>query len=326
MQAGLEFIEWFQSIGNVVLDYFFVIVTQLGSEYFYIIVLGVIYWAIHKRFGEVLAVTLSLSLVLNNVIKAFVGAPRPFEVSTAIEQKPFASASGTAFPSGHTQGAASILFALALRFKRVKWFVLAAALTVLVGFSRLYLGVHFIEDVLAGGLLGMGVAFSHAFLFRVFSRRPQSLLSYYSTLALVFLPGLFLFGGGIFEQTRDFFISYGLMVGAMIAISQEKRHVDFSVDVPVKVKFKRVLLGFLVVFATMEVIGFLFSLFGAEDSLLLYLIVNDMDWYPIFNVKEMTWIHNLLGFVRYFLVAYMGFFIYPGLFYIMESERNVKTS
>jgi undecaprenyl-diphosphatase len=82
--------------------------------------------------------------------------------------------SSASFPSGHaaTSFAAAVVLAVALPVLAPAFFVLAA----LVGFSRLYVGVHFPLDVLAGAVLGVAVATALLLLARILrrSRQPQT--------------------------------------------------------------------------------------------------------------------------------------------------------
>ena len=90
----------------------------------------------------------------------FVGRERP----PAVE--PVEVVAGLSFPSGHSVIAAvlyptlGMLIASNLRDRHLKVFVfvIAALLALLVGFSRVYLGVHYPSDVLAGWLLGLAFA------------------------------------------------------------------------------------------------------------------------------------------------------------------------
>ena len=103
-----------------------------------------------------LGVAVGGAIGIYDAVKVLVGRPRPgmaFAVSEV---------AGKAFPSGHTTGTAAFYMAVALLLATLglRWATKAAALTVavcaivLVAVSRLYLGAHWLTDVLAGALLG----------------------------------------------------------------------------------------------------------------------------------------------------------------------------
>lgn len=97
-----------------------------------------------------------LSQSLSFATKAIVNKPRPHEAdSTLISLK---NATNGSFPSGHTSEAFATATSLALI--NHKWYVVVPAYTWagLVGYSRMYMGVHYPADVLAGAVLGTGSA------------------------------------------------------------------------------------------------------------------------------------------------------------------------
>lgn len=114
-----------------------------------------------RREAVLLAATIAGGWIVNSAVKAMVGRPRPMIVPHLTE------AGGQSFPSGHSFNAAVVFIAIALAFaamsprRAVRWTLVAGAmaLTLLIAFSRVWLGVHFPSDVTAGWLGGAGWAF-----------------------------------------------------------------------------------------------------------------------------------------------------------------------
>jgi membrane-associated phospholipid phosphatase len=94
--------------------------------------------------------------VTSSAVKAIVDRPRP---PASLGLVPVGSAS---FPSGHVLSMASTTLVLVLVLvapgRRSWWLVVACAATLAMGWSRTYLGVHWLTDTVAGALLGWGVA------------------------------------------------------------------------------------------------------------------------------------------------------------------------
>jgi membrane-associated phospholipid phosphatase len=110
------------------------------------------------RAAPLIAVAFGLGSAASAIIKALVDRPRPtFDPLVDLP----ASAS---FPSGHATTAFAAAVACALLVPRARW--PAIALASLVAASRVYLGVHYVFDVLAGALLGAAVGAAVAWRFR----------------------------------------------------------------------------------------------------------------------------------------------------------------
>ena len=123
-----------------------------------VVVLTVVYAVVRNR--SVLpvaaaAVAAGAAWVLAHVAKAIADRPRPYEVmaGAVLRQQP---AHGTSFPSSHTAVTAAVVIAL-VPFLVRPLAAVAIGYAVLVGWSRVYLGVHYPLDVLAGAGIGIAV-------------------------------------------------------------------------------------------------------------------------------------------------------------------------
>lgn len=110
----------------------------------------------HKLMGFLVLLNLALSGGLNQVLKRIVQRPRPTEYRL-IEER------GYSFPSGHSMVSAAFYgFFIYLIFKNVKnkyikWISIfsLSLLIILIGISRIYLGVHYTSDVMAGFVISI---------------------------------------------------------------------------------------------------------------------------------------------------------------------------
>ena len=111
-----------------------------------------------RRMGVTVAAALIISLVLNNfALKNIVARARPFQIDPSIEL--LISPPGEySFPSGHTL--TGFAAATAMFYYRPRIFGAAAfALSAILGFTRLYLRVHFLSDVIGGAITGVFFGF-----------------------------------------------------------------------------------------------------------------------------------------------------------------------
>lgn len=152
IQFFLPISIWFQDTPAWITS-FFQAVTFLGNTEFYLIIMPALYWCIDTVLGIRIGIMLLVSGGLNSILKFGFKWPRPFWVTPQVTN--FAEGSGFGFPSGHAQNAASVwgLLAASTKKKGLRW--IAGAAIILIGFSRMVLGVHFTHDVLAGWLVGL---------------------------------------------------------------------------------------------------------------------------------------------------------------------------
>lgn len=110
-----------------------------------------------QRDGLFMAGGLLLNGGITYGIKRLVNRPRPFETHAFIVKRDDESG-GRSFPSGHTTAAFYTATVMSLQYK--KWYVTVPAFVYAgsVGWARMYQGVHYPSDVLAGIVIGSGTA------------------------------------------------------------------------------------------------------------------------------------------------------------------------
>ncbi|WP_062071175.1 phosphatase PAP2 family protein [Demequina sediminicola] len=121
---------------------------------------GIWVWRTRSWRDPVLLVgAMIFSTVMTSVTKNVVGRARPSEEIQAVPGVEHSFS----FPSGHTTGAATLVFVTGYllwrhsrsRLALVLWAVASVLITGLVAFTRMYLGYHFLSDVLAGACVGL---------------------------------------------------------------------------------------------------------------------------------------------------------------------------
>ncbi|MGL5615220.1 MAG: phosphatase PAP2 family protein [Sarcina sp.] len=146
-------------IQNPYLNPIMVFITNLGDMGFIWILISVILLFI-KKF-RIVGILMLCSLALNTILgegllKNLIQRPRPFNTLPGLHLLITAPQSFS-FPSGHTSSAFAC--AIILGYYIRKSLIPSLILAFLIGFSRVYLTVHYPSDVLAGMLLGIFSAF-----------------------------------------------------------------------------------------------------------------------------------------------------------------------
>lgn len=149
--AGVEVVVAAQGLGQGVRALFQAL-SFLGSELFFLLLVPLVYWTIDARAGMRIGLILLISTGVNTLLKLAFAGPRPYWYSDRVLA--YAAESSFGLPSGHSQISASVWGMLAVTARRWWFWVFAIALVVLIGISRIYLGVHFPSDVLAGWAIG----------------------------------------------------------------------------------------------------------------------------------------------------------------------------
>ena len=149
------------NLQNPFLDWIMILTTHLGGfvSLCAILVLIIILSTIFKKknIRNIAALCLVALLVADGialVLKNWVAEPRPFITLDnvrllIVEDDPMS------FPSGHTTSTCAVLFALIFKYKNKLLTIVLAICCFLVGFSRIYVGVHYPLDILSGAIIGI---------------------------------------------------------------------------------------------------------------------------------------------------------------------------
>lgn len=280
--------------------------TFMGEIQGYILVSTLIYVAFDKTLAVRLALLVTLTMCLNHVVKILVRNPRPFIREGTYLQKWAVSpqmaqdlAREYSTPSGHAMAGASFYSYLFGRTPSRTIKIVAVLAILLTGISRPYLGVHYVEDILLGWAVGLGVGLvalrfderiAAAWMRLGYARQIGAAVA--ASFALWALT-LALNGWIIDSEPRAFLGYAGTITGIVIARPLELRFVDFdpkSMSIPIKVL--RYILAVALSLLVLEGLGRIFAMIVPNYSFAGY----------------------VLQYIRYVGVSVASLFVAPWIF------------
>lgn len=238
----LELIHAVQSFRHPALDVLFKSITTLGNEDFYFLLLPLLLWCVDFAIGARIAVVFLLSTYANVGLKDLFRHPRPFVGDPSVK---LYEVEGYGLPSGHAQLSVVIWGSLAHAFKRTRVWVVAGLLAALIGFSRIYLGVHFPTDVLVGWLIGALLLAAYIALHRPIEAwlAEKTISTHLAVVGVLSLTLLLL------HITENVASLAGVLLGAGVGIAVLRKHVDYHAGGWLWKRGLRLLLGGAVLLA-----------------------------------------------------------------------------
>ena len=193
----INIIKAIQSGATIFFDGLFSFLTLMGEEIFFFLVFLYLYWCYKKEFAFKFGIFYLISYFTNELTKGLFKRKRPWQADSGIINK--LEASGSSFPSGHSQGFAFQAGFLGLELnksvlttkkRKLVYYGIAIFLGLIVGFTRMYLGQHYLTDVLAGLFLGSVLAIAINFIFNLIPAKVKKVLTL-NRILIFFIPVAF---------------------------------------------------------------------------------------------------------------------------------------
>ena len=182
-----EIVHFVQSFESPILTDIMLFITSLGYTEFFLVFILTVMFGINFKKGFLLLHILIITGIFTEFLKGLFALPRPSDVDSGVllpgndypNSSPFANMGATGFfnllpdnvvryyrglegtsyglPSGHTSTAAALWGSIYIIFQKNWVKIISIALIILIPLSRIYLGRHFLADVLAGYIVGFTI-------------------------------------------------------------------------------------------------------------------------------------------------------------------------
>ncbi len=294
----MELLYLIEKIRFPLLDKLMLIITELGNETPFLVFAFVAFWCIDKYFGYYLVSVGLVGTGVNAFLKSIFRIPRPWVLDPefTIVEEAREAATGYSFPSGHTQTACTVFGTSAIYAKRKNLTIFCIVMIALVGFSRMYLGVHTPLDV-AVSLAVSAILLS--FFYRLIKRyEKDDKKMFYVLLSFALFFILFLvYAILVYDETDPNSVStlknayklLGTVIGVVLSFIMDRKVTRFETKAKLPAQIVKIALGLGIVL-----------LLKIYLKKLLILVFGDL----FFTTET----------VRYLILVFVGCGLYPMTF------------
>lgn len=258
----MAFLHLLEGLRSPVLNDFFLTVTELGGETAFLVLALIFFWCVDKRRGYYIMAVGFIGTIANQFLKLWFRIPRPWirdENFTAVEAAK-GDAGGYSFPSGHTQTSVGTFGSIAVSAKNRIVQVICITLAVLVGFSRMYLGVHTPADVLVGAVMALVlVLIVKPVIYQCGHKGMKVLIAVMLAMAVGMLVYVELNPAGFVADDVNYlsglknaYTMLGCLIGVAVVYFVDYRYLKFETDAIWWAQIIKVVLGLGVVLAVKE--------------------------------------------------------------------------
>ncbi|MFX1277680.1 MAG: phosphatase PAP2 family protein [Promethearchaeota archaeon] len=297
------------SSDNIIIWWIFFIITYMGDAIVLILIMGVLYIAYDKNYAKKLVYSVLASVYINSFIKDLFRDPRP--ATNKIEIEP-----DYGFPSGHSQNSVAAYGYIAYEFKdrhlmKIKIIpLLCSTIIFFIAISRVIIGVHDVDDIIGGLLIGIVFLVLYINLQPIISEKINPLnFSIKFILAIIIPVLLFILGiifspyagegqalfedlpVNIYPDSGGYAVVSGALLGLLIGCLLEEKYVKYD---PSELNSKQIRINLLI-----------------ELAILI----------PLYFILEFTLDGNVFTrFIRYAILAFILVFIGPLIFKKINSK------
>ena len=299
----VSLIEWVQnamgSVGTALARLF----SFIGGETISLLLIIIMLFCYKKTAGKRVAMTVLTASMWFPMIKNIVLRVRPYMAhkdSIKVLQVVEADADpadiiqqGYSFPSGHGATAVSMFGSIGRELRKRWMWTLAVVMPLLIGLSRIAVGVHYPTDVLGGWAVGL-LAIGFNILLAKYVKKEW--MRYVIVLAVT-VPGIF------WCTSRDYFTALGLLIAAAVAFPYEEKYIQFKDTRNIWAMILRAAGSFAIYFALNKLLKMPFSKEWLDSGELLA---------------------NLVRTARYAIILFVVIAVYPRVFPLFEKVGKKK--
>lgn len=235
----LEIVKFIQRASSEFLDGLFSIITVLGETSMFFMMFVAIYLCYRKEFAIKYLFFFMFTGVANGTIKSAVARPRPYTNPGVLDIK---HTTGYSFPSGHSNSIATQSTMIGMEYfreykghrGRVILLSALALVCVMVAFSRIYLGQHYLTDVLAGLSMGLVLVLGLEVIYNFIYNKIKGKFSTRAFLLVMIVPVLIMlvcveyFNLGSASMLNTFYTYVAIYVGVLVGYNIDKSFVGYK--------------------------------------------------------------------------------------------------
>ena len=267
-------------------------ITTIGESLFSVTFMALIYWCINKKYGELIILSCSFGYVINQLMKIAFCIYRPWILDSRITpyDKAIPGAYGYSFPSGHTARVTLNFGGAALCFKSKIFKIFCLLIILLVAFSRNFLGVHSLQDVVIGFLVSIIIILSLKYFLEKVDLKNNKLIDIFFTVFMVVICFVVLYYMKFKNYPMDYvagkllvdplkmqtgvFKASGLLIGCALGGFLERHYIDFEIT---QNTYKRIIdgiIGFAIIYILIKFVSkYLIIPFGTNRGFLISYII-----------------------------------------------------